>query len=180
MVVFRNAQGEFLPAMSDSDEYQYWRIIKTDPSQKLIKPGDEIRLCWDFRDQTTGWRDFSQDIFGRRQPCAPFDAAGPLFLKVPWPRFEITGTPTSLIMSPDAGDLTTKAVSIDRKGTPGAQKYCLQDLRFRLDAVGNEGRGDSGEYLLNKLTQGGAVQHIDVRPMGYPMQMRYSMFWFGL
>jgi hypothetical protein len=181
MVVYRNAQGEFLPAMSDSDEYQYWRLLKTDPTQLHIKPGDEVRLAWDFRDQTTGWRNFSQDIFGRREVCAPADGpTGALFLKVPWPRFETTGNPTALIMSSEPGDLAAKSININNKGTPTTYKYCLQDLRLRIDTVGNDGRGDADDYLLNKVTQENALQHISIRPAGPPLQMRQSMFWFGI
>lgn len=166
--------------MSDSDEYQYWRIMKTDTSQQHIKPGDEIRLCWDFNDQTTGWRDFSQDVFGRRQVEAPAETPGPLFLKVPWPRFEVTGKPTGLIMSSESGELVAKAVNVDHKGKSEVFKYCLQDLRLRVDTVGNDGRGDADDYLLNKVQQQGVDVHVLIRPGGYPMQMRKDMFWFGI
>lgn len=188
MVVFRNAQGEFLPAMSDSDEYQYWRLVKTNPSQRHIKPGDEVRLAWDFKDQTTGWRDFTQDVFGRRQVCAPVEAnvQGPLFLKVPWPRFETSRTPTAMIMSPDQGDLVPKIVTIskqetnDTSGKRDAFTYCLQDVRLRIDNVGNGGRGDVDDYLLNNVKMEGTITHVNVRTNGQPMQMRSSIFWFGI
>lgn len=181
MVVFRNAQGEFVPAMSDSDEFQYWRIIKTEKSPATIRPGDEVRLCWDFKDQTTGWRDFTQDVFGRRQTSTPPDASGPLFLKVPWPRFENVGTPTSLIMSSDPALNTSKVVNIDKKGTALTTRYCLQDVRMRIDNVTNQGLGDFADYTLHKVDQEKPSLNvsIDLRPPGHVMQMRKSMFWFG-
>ncbi|KXJ88991.1 hypothetical protein Micbo1qcDRAFT_206580 [Microdochium bolleyi] len=191
MVVFRNAQGEFVPAMSDSDEYQYWRImISNGPNSsslasfqpRHIKPGDSVRLCWDFRDQTTGWRDFTQDVFGRRQPCAPasLPGGGPLFLKVPWPRFEVAGKPTALILSPDAGELTTKSVTVTSNGTTTAHRYAMQDLHLRIDPVGNGGRGDADDYLLSKVRQEGTEVKVTARESGYPLQMREKMFWLGV
>ncbi|MCJ1390225.1 hypothetical protein MMC18_003083 [Xylographa bjoerkii] len=188
IVVFRNAQGEFLPAMSDSDEFQYWRILKTEPSQRHIKPGDEVRLAWDFRDQTTGWRDFTQDVFGRRQVCAPAshggssDVRSPLFLKVPWPRFETSNNPTTLIMSSEQSDLAAKAVNINNRERSETAKYCLQDLKLRIDNVANNGRGDAEDYLINKLRMEGVNTHLDItcKPPGPPMQMRSSIFWFGI
>ncbi|KAF2448944.1 hypothetical protein P171DRAFT_509315 [Karstenula rhodostoma CBS 690.94] len=185
MVVFRNAQGEFLPAMSDSDEYQYWRLLKVDPSQLHIKPGDEVRLAWDFGDQTTGWRDFTQDVFGRRQVCAGEDLRGPLFLKVPWPRFEHSGNPTAMIMSREQADVTQKVMNTNDNGPDGGKdklvQYSIQDVRFRIDNVGNGGRGDVDDYLLNKLEMQKDIQaRVDVRINGLPMQMRSSVFWLGI
>ena len=184
MVVFRNAQGEFLPAMSDADEYQYWRLLKTDSSQRHIKPGDEVRLAWDFRDQTTGWRDFTQDVFGRRQVSSPagIDTKSPLFLKVPWPRFEASNNPTAMIMSQDQTDLSPKNITINNKESVQTSRYCLQDLKMRIDSVGNNGRGDTADYLLSKLRMEGVQTHLSItcRPPPPPMQMRASIFWFGI
>ena len=39
MIVFRNAQGQFLPAMSDRAEFQYWRKIKVGAT----KTGEHIK-----------------------------------------------------------------------------------------------------------------------------------------
>ena len=36
-----------------------------------IQKGDEIRLCWNFNDQTAGWRDFVDDMYGRRRNDVP-------------------------------------------------------------------------------------------------------------
>ena len=187
MVVFRNAQGEFLPAMSDSDEYQFWRILKTDTSQQYIKPGDEVRLAWDFRDQTTGWRDFTQDVFGRRQVSSPsgYGSTSPLFLKVPWPRFETSNNPTAMIMSSEQGDLSAKVVNINNKDRSEAVKYCLQDLKFRIDQVTNKGHGDADEYLISKLRMEGVNEHVSISNNGFvsfgqALQIRSSIFWCGI
>ena len=183
MIVFRNFQGEFLPGMSDSDEYQYWRIIKTDPSQPHIKPGDEVRLIWDFQDQITGWRDFTQDVFGRRQVSPPTSTdgsaaiKGPLFLKVPWPRFEVSSKPTALILSHDSGDLSAKSIKINNNGTSQTFDYCLQDLKFRMDSVNHNGRGDAEDYMMNKLTMEGV--NVTVKLLGQTLQMHSDIFWFG-
>ena len=183
MVVFRNFQGELLSAMSDSDEYQYWRIIKSDPSQPHIKSGDEVRLIWDFQDQTTGWRDFTQDVFGRRQVSLPTSndgstaIKGSLFLKVPWPRFEKSGTSTALILSPDSGDLSAKSIKVNNKVASQTFDYCLQDLKFRMDLVSYNGRGDAEDYMMNKLTMEGV--NVTVRLPGNTLQMHSDIFWFG-
>lgn len=186
MVVFRNAQGEFVPVMSDSDEYQYWRIISTiddDTSSswgpRHIQPGDNVRLCWDFSDQTTGWRDFTQDVFSRRQPCTPAGVKRPLFLKVPWPRFEDAGTPMGLIMSPDPAEISTKPVAVKagiNTGQSNFYRYAMQDLRLRIDPVFNGNRGDTDDYALKNVQEAGPV----LRFGGFTLRLRADIFWFGI
>lgn len=147
MVVFRNAQGQFLPAMSDRDEYQYWRVLKVNASNsgEALQAGDEIRLCWAFSDQTAGFRDYTNDAFGRRQANIPPDVRDDvLFLKVPWPRFEAKGQPTALLMSSQEGTTGIDPL-VDVDTIVGRFKYTLQDLRLRMDVVDNEGRGDSND-----------------------------------
>lgn len=152
MVVFRNAQGLFVPAMSDRDEFQYWRILKDggNPGEH-IKAGDNVRFCWSFSDQTTGYRDYLDDVFGRRQTTPPPGAPDVLYLKVPWPRFEKKGDPVAMVMSfqSDVNNVITNINTI-----PGTNTYCLQDLKFRIDTVENNGRGDADDYLLSKVEQG--------------------------
>ncbi|KAF4340765.1 hypothetical protein FBEOM_5326 [Fusarium beomiforme] len=174
MVVFRNAQGEFLPGMSNSDAYQYWRILKVDPSKKHIAAGDEVTLSWNFHDQTSGWRDFLSDTFGRRQGNGPAQTADRLMLKVPWPRFENAGKPTSMLMSGESGDW--KGVNVEYNHQEWQIGYYLQDVRLRIDRVGNNGYGDAGDSLLN-LSQGklGLGQASDLAG-GFSK----SAFWFGL
>ncbi|KAH7021611.1 uncharacterized protein B0I36DRAFT_367981 [Microdochium trichocladiopsis] len=113
MVVFRNAESEFVPAMSDSDEYQYWRIIKSPPinnveQERRIKPGHDIRLYRDFRH-------WLARLYTRPLLATP--------------------------------------VNIDNNGTRTARKYCLLDLRLRIDLVSNNELGDAIDYTLHKVTQ---------------------------
>jgi hypothetical protein len=150
MVVFRSVQGEFVPAMSDSSDYQYWRILKTDAGERHIKPGDSIRLCWDFRDQTAGWRDFTEDVFGRREIRRPSDVLNPLFIKVPWLRYNAYEIDGPLLMSAEREDHGERQIKIHINGTYGALPCRLQHLQLRIDSVGNVGRGDTEDYLLKK------------------------------
>jgi len=98
LVVYRNAQGVFMPAISSSDEPCYWRL------QPVGKPeasrhgdrhrhGDTLRLTWSFADQAgAGFRDYLDDIYGRRcfgRPAdLPSSAGDTLCLKLPFPRPE--------------------------------------------------------------------------------------------
>ncbi|KAI6791601.1 hypothetical protein KC363_g3337 [Hortaea werneckii] len=199
MTVFRTAQGEFVPGMSDRDEYQYWRLLKTGDGAATtaapqpgepIQAGDEIRLAWSFKDQTTGYRDYVDDVFGRRQTNPPAEipttATGGsgsdvvLYLKVPWPRFENSGRPTAMIMCADA---STKEIVTDIQTARGRFKYALQDLRFRLDAVPNGGKGDSEDYLLQGVVQEGDTPRglsLTVHQPGNAFQMQTTIFGFGI
>ncbi|RMY73288.1 hypothetical protein D0863_03958 [Hortaea werneckii] len=205
MTVFRTAQGEFVPGMSDRDEYQYWRILKTGEGTTVPQPGepiqagDEIRLAWSFRDQTTGYRDYVDDVFGRRQTGPPSDIPSTttnnttstggsgsgggdlvLYLKVPWPRFENTGRPTAMIMCADG---SSKEIVKDVQTARGRFKYALQDVRFRLDAVPNGGKGDSEDYLLQGVVQEGDTPrglNLTVHQPGNAFQMQTTIFGFGI
>ena len=85
-------------------------------------------------------------------------------------------------MSADPSLNSTKVVNINRKGTPTATRYCLQDLRMRIDNLGNNGRGDVSDYTLHKVEEEQTSYNVavDIRPPGYALQMRTSMFWFGI
>ncbi|KAL8718280.1 MAG: hypothetical protein Q9225_004558 [Loekoesia sp. 1 TL-2023] len=69
LTVYRNQQGVFLPAITSSDEPSYWRIERATSSSSdvRIKDGEEIRLCWRFSDQLSGFRDYYDDLYGRRR-----------------------------------------------------------------------------------------------------------------
>lgn len=155
MVVFRNAQGVFLPGLSDLDEYQYWRILKVgaiNPGEPIM-PGDTVRLCWAFKDQTTGFRDFTDDAFGRRQmrPSIEKDT-GVLYLKVPWPRFEGLGTPTTMIMSSQPSSMPSPTlVNVMIDGQAGVKPYTPEDIQFRLDVLDQE-TGDANDCKFSPLT----------------------------
>ncbi|KAK0710652.1 hypothetical protein B0H67DRAFT_539495 [Lasiosphaeris hirsuta] len=194
MVVFRNQQGVFLPAMSDNDEYQYWRLLKRSPSARngeAIKEGDEVRLCWAFDDQTTGFRDYVDDAFGRRRMQCPAELAGKvLYLKLPWPRFESlfpasgdSGTrPNSLVMADVAGvDPAAVALTVKpAEGKGGQWMYVMQDTTFRIDVVTNGGRGDAGDYMLSGVDQERDGQFLQLIRGNVPWQWWFmvSMFYF--
>ena len=164
MTVFRNSQGVFLPAISDNDEYQYWRIQKIDSDVlgEPIKGGDTIRLSWRFSDQTVGFRDFKDDVFGRRtNHCPPELSTTTLYLKVPWPRFEHSKTLTGLVMSPQARiDNVREVFNV----VPGQFDYVLQDLQLRIDTVENNGAGDSDDYMMRGVKQGQNEFAMSIRP----------------
>lgn len=168
MVVFRNQQGVFLPGMSNNDEVQYWRILKKGGvyQGEHIREGDEIRLCWAFADQTTGFRDFTDDVFGRRRNHVPEELrSSVLYLKVPWPRFEPiekpgdngTPIPNSLILSTVADETETyvdiPTVLATELGGSGLASHVMQDVSFRIDPVANNGEGDGEDYLLDGINQ---------------------------
>lgn len=150
MVVMRTAQGVFVPAMSNRDEYQYWRILKASGGKdgEPLEAGDEIRLCWAFQDQTTGFRDYVDDAFGRRQAKTPSGVGPVLYLKTPWPRFEQQGKPTALVLCAD--DSIADNLS-DLNTLRGTFKYMMQDVRMRVDTVDNKGQGDSGDCKLDPI-----------------------------
>ncbi|KAI8931674.1 hypothetical protein NX059_011321 [Plenodomus lindquistii] len=180
MTVFRNAQGAFLPAISDNDEYQYWRIQKVDSTipGEPIKGNDSIRLCWRFSDQTAGFRDYADDVFGRRRnQCPPELESTTLYLKVPWPRFEIRNTPTAMVMSAksDTHDVA-EAINV----LPGKFEYVLQDLKLRIDTVENQGRGDSSDFMLRGLTQGKDTVDMVVRSAKDPLHVWQRIGSFGV
>lgn len=151
LTIFRNQQGVFLPAMSDNEGPSYWRIEKaqSDPDIQDIKDGDAIRLCWCFSDQTSGYRDFFDDSFGRRRVIQPAGVPDKLYLKVPFPRFESITVPAgteppgiSLIMSGDSEHrpILESIQTLPEKPGLGhdteAIKYNLHDLVLRIDSVG--------------------------------------------
>ncbi|KAF2014344.1 hypothetical protein BU24DRAFT_463141 [Aaosphaeria arxii CBS 175.79] len=164
LAVFRNRQGVFLPAMTGSDELHYWRIAKVGAKRvgEKIQEGDQIRLCWLFKDQCTGFRDFSEDVFGRRRTQKPDDFDGEaLFFKLPWPRFEQlqtadgegTGINAMVLSSHPTMDVywgeicNLPQLEQDGKGN-GKTWYIHQDVSFFIDKVANNGRGDVDDGLV--------------------------------
>ncbi|OBS29591.1 hypothetical protein FPOA_03528 [Fusarium poae] len=179
--VFRNQQSVFLPGLSDSSERHYWRILKhgAKSNGEYIKEGDEIYFAWAFKDQTAGFRDFSQDVFGRRRLQFPDDLNGKvLYMKLPWPRFEPLAKPANgkiavsntMILTDDPiaqnnvpqmasiktapGMMAAAQALSQRKTATDVSVFGLQDLRFRVDVVGNDGYGEVGNCLLKGLEQG--------------------------
>ena len=177
-----------MPAISDRDEYQYWRVEKTTggPFGEPIKGGDSIRLSWKFADQVTGFRDYTDDVFGRRRNQCPSELeSATLYLKVPWPRFEVKNTPTAMIMSAQATTEVTKEMLSVR---PGNYPYTLQDLQFRIDTVEQNGLGDSGDYMMAAVTQeadertvqySGRIEPPIPKPAPEPLQVWKRIAAFG-
>ncbi|MCJ1394185.1 hypothetical protein MMC18_007063 [Xylographa bjoerkii] len=159
LVVFRNQQGVFLPAMSSLDEAQYWRILKKGGSAgQQISEGDEVRFSWCFADQSIGFRDFYNDVFGRRRSSSPPELGlSTLYLKAPWPRFEsqkpgpggALPAPNAMLMSPDTSDMGRMEIDT----LAGKKTIATQDVSFRLDLVGHEGHGDVEDYMLQQVRQ---------------------------
>ncbi|RGP72590.1 hypothetical protein FLONG3_6598 [Fusarium longipes] len=170
LVVFRNQQGVFLPGMSDSKEIHIWRILKKGalPGTKPpIYEGDEIILAWCFQDQVCGYRDFTEDVFGRRRTVAPNESKNSvLYMKLPWPRFEpVQSLPDQEEPLPNALMMSEVPQPGDSKLTPGDQirviskqqskttQILVEECIFRLDLVKEYGRGDVDDYLLQGVSQ---------------------------
>lgn len=169
--------------MSDRDEMQYFRILKvgsTSQRRTPIKNGDEIRLGWAFKDQTTGFRDYKDDVFGRRQTERPVDVKSKvLYLKMPWPRFEARDVPNAMVMSGEEAEQPV-CVLLQTGLREEKYKYVLQDVRFRIDPVPNGGRGDAEDYLLKGVGQEGDVRWATMRNKVNGMQMWSQMMKLGL
>ncbi len=150
--MYRNAQGVFQPAISDSDEPSYWRIQAVGPrgsSAAKAEPhrhGDAVRLTWSFADQPSGFRDYSGDVYGRRSYRRPAElgAHDTLCLKVPYPSFEtMGGEGVGLVLSPALTEepvvqaLRIRPVNEQEEREEKVERtYNLHDLTWRLDPVG--------------------------------------------
>ncbi|KAJ4215295.1 hypothetical protein NW760_014429 [Fusarium oxysporum] len=154
LTVYRNAQGVFLPSISSTDEPCYWRLepVETSGISKMkgdrYKFGDSFRLTWSFSDQTSGFRDFVDDSYGRHNLTRPSEIkSDKLCFKVPFPRFEgMLSDYMAVIMS---AALTTDPIIEKIKVLDGYNQekpYNLHDLSFRVDLVGNDGNGDKNDY----------------------------------
>ncbi|KAM0543698.1 hypothetical protein ACHAPJ_012147 [Fusarium lateritium] len=156
--VYRNAQGVFMPAITDHPDPVYWRILKTNHSDASgsdqIKFGDNIRLCWRFSDQASGWRDYLDDFYGRRRFDAPAELRpdeDTLYLKAPFPRFEgfsdQQGMSMLLSTAKNTEPFLHLVTVLDRSAPKGLKDvtYNLFDLTFRLDYVG--GPGELIDYM---------------------------------
>ncbi|KAF5662962.1 hypothetical protein FHETE_7707 [Fusarium heterosporum] len=171
LIVFRNQQGVFLPAMSDTKDVHIWRVLKNGvaPGEKAnIAEGDQIQLAWSYQDQYCGYRDFTQDAFGRRRNGPPPEAkSSTLYMRLPWPRFEpvtslpdqVKPLPNALMMSevaqawddPKASLPDTIAAIKNQEQT--SKQILVEDCIFRLDVVKHHGRGDVEDYLLRGVRQ---------------------------
>lgn len=148
-----------MPSITDHPDPVYWRILKADSgpghTTNQLKYGDAVRLCWRFSDQTSGWRDYSDDFYGRRRFDRPAELSckeDSLYLKVPFPRFEGLGDKQglSLLLSPESStDPFLQRLNLrgeNGKGTvPGS--FNLFDLTFRLDYVSHGGKIEAADYM---------------------------------
>lgn len=186
--------------MSDIADVQYWRILKRGATRfgENIKEGDTIRLCWSFKDQKVGFRDFQDDVFGRRRNQIPPELdSGVLFLKLPWPRFESLQTPgedgrpmpNAMVMSTGAeeADSLMQLMNLPamNRGGPGSSTYAVQDVAFRIDTVANDGKGDVDDYMLKGIDQGDKpawLRSWDTTLMlqSQQQQLVYAMFFLGM
>ncbi|KAM0433687.1 hypothetical protein ACHAQK_009121 [Fusarium lateritium] len=171
LVIFRNQQGVFLPAMSDSKDVHIWRVLKTDaaPGNKVnIAEGDQIQLAWCCQDQYCGYRDFTEDAFGRRRNGPPPESKGStLYMRLPWPRFEpvesladqMEPLPNALIMSEvstpqdNPNNILHEQITVIKDHKHTAKDLLVEDCIFRLDIVKHHGRGDVDDYLLRGVDQ---------------------------
>ncbi|KAK6523188.1 hypothetical protein TWF694_006082 [Orbilia ellipsospora] len=146
LTVYRNEQGIFMPAITDSYNPSVWRVEKLSgvAGSSIIKTGDIMRLCWRFSDQKSGFRDFQDDIYGRLRYTKPEEiASDTLYFKVPWPRFENMNAESgvSLLMSTNSSNKpfwesinTLPSRSSNRKNS----KLELHDVQFRIDYCDEE------------------------------------------
>ncbi|RKK69622.1 hypothetical protein BFJ69_g12564 [Fusarium oxysporum] len=175
LTVYRNAQGVFLPSISSTDEPCYWRLepVETSGISKMegdrYKFGNSFRLTWSFSDHTSGFRDFVDDSYGRRNLTRPSEIkSDKLCFKVPFPRFEGMLSDYMAVLMSTA--LTTDPIIEKIKVLDGYNQekpYNLHDLSFRVDMVGNDGNGDKNDYanltatswqeLDQKLSPGGKL-----------------------
>ncbi|KAH7154579.1 hypothetical protein DER46DRAFT_578414 [Fusarium sp. MPI-SDFR-AT-0072] len=154
LTVYRNAQGVFLPSISSTDEPCYWRLepVETSGISRMkgdrYKFGDSFRLTWSFSDQTSGFRDFVDDSYGRRNLTRPSEIkSDKLCFKAPFPRFE--GMLSDYMAALMSTALTTDPIIEKFKVLDGYNQekpYNLHDLTFRVDLVGNDGNGDKNDY----------------------------------
>ncbi|KAK4184696.1 hypothetical protein QBC35DRAFT_466223 [Podospora australis] len=162
LTVYRNAQGLFMPAISSTDEPCYWRLRRLDDTSSLsastnkesFRHGESFRLTWSFADQASGYRDYTNDLYGRRTYQRPADMPlDTLCLKIPYPRFEGKDQDIGLVLSPaltsdpiiqQMNVLPTKA---EGAGPDKQFQYVLHDVPLRVDYVGNDGAGDSADFM---------------------------------
>jgi hypothetical protein len=181
LAVSRNQQSVFLPVLTSAAERHFFRIHKVGATtqREYIKEGDPVYFSWAFADQTCGFRDFEDDVFGRRRLTVPPELLSRvLYLKLPWPRFEplqkpAAGqkvVPNTMILSPEPPTFDGIPKPIAIKTVPAAAMaarqavkyikvpdtatYAVQDIIFRVDMVGNNGRGEADDQMLHDVDQG--------------------------
>ena len=105
--------------------------------------GEPLRLSWRFSDQSSGFRDYVGDTYGRRNFVKPEECANDvLYVKIPFPCFQEIKQETgiSVVMSPIplTDPVMVTIPKLPKRGNHDAdsQQHSLHDLSFRIDYVG--------------------------------------------
>ncbi|TGJ82963.1 hypothetical protein E0Z10_g5810 [Xylaria hypoxylon] len=184
LTVYRNAQGVFMPAIQSSDEPCYWRLRRLDDTansslkrkQESFRYGETFRLTWSFSDQAAGYRDFVDDIYGRRSYTKPAGILEEtLCLKMPYPRFEPTSDNSgislvlhsALTSDPILQSLQVRRTHVEGPGPDSNITYTLYDVPFRVDYVGDDGAGDAQDFM-NVVTDGHEERSKESTSLYYP------------
>ncbi|KAF2994067.1 hypothetical protein E8E13_002474 [Curvularia kusanoi] len=185
LTIFRNTQGHYLPAISDSGDTPFWRINKVEDvhstgSGIYIREGDSIRLCWRFSDQTCGFRDYQDDIYGRRRFTKPADAPAELYLKTPFPGFERADSRVAPKLTERASPIDTKtALAVPQLIVSAADKNPVEmpNTKTASKSTGHDKNGaamimsgDGGSKPLLSLVE--VVPHKDV----WDNKITYNLF----
>ncbi|KAH0524200.1 hypothetical protein TsFJ059_009100, partial [Trichoderma semiorbis] len=163
LTVFRNEQGHYLPAITDAGAAPYWRVQKMQGGSRqngeLIRDSDHIRLCWSFADQRGGFRDYTDDVFGRRRFHVPEDEPENLYVKLPFPGFQRSDTADGIAMIMHTEE-ATKSYATTLNVLPhkefdnvGIATYGLYDLSFRLDVLDTPGQQELNDFMIYGLKQ---------------------------
>ena len=149
LTVYRNEQGHFMPGMTSSGEAPFWRIQKDFSHDvnggQFVKEGDTISLCWRFSDQSAGFRDFQDDVFGRRRFTKPDDVEDELTFKIPFPGFqkgtgsgnESMGMPMIMSAIKESRPILQSLRVLPWKDDLASAEvtYNLFDTKFRIDLI---------------------------------------------
>lgn len=101
------------------------------------KFGDPFWFTWSFLDQTSGFRDFFDDSYGRRMTRPSEINGDKLCFKVPLLRFKGRGSDYMTVLMSTA--LKTDPIIEKIKVLDGFNRqimYSFYDLKFRVDLVG--------------------------------------------
>ncbi|KAK4870832.1 hypothetical protein LT330_000069 [Penicillium expansum] len=169
LTVFRNEQGVVLPAMTDSGEFPLWRVQTVGGSSaQYIKEGDPIRLCWRFSDQTCGFRDFFNDVYGRRRFTKPEEIHDSLYLRTPFPGFQRAdsivpvqvqvkdpvntgvipnGIPDMVTPAPSPGNTPGSTTEQNGAAMVMSPSSSVKPILTKLSVI-----ADKGDYLKDSLT----------------------------
>ncbi|KAF3403579.1 hypothetical protein F1880_009554 [Penicillium rolfsii] len=170
LTVFRNEQGHYLPAISDAGAAPYWRVQKMQGSGR--QNGHLIR---------DSFRDYMDDVFGRRRFHVPEDEPENLYMKVPFPGFQKSDADgIAMIMHTEE---TTKSYATILNVLPHKEfdnksiaTYGLYDLSFRLDILDTPGQQELNDFMIHGLNQRSEIVLKDEKRLA---QVRSTKFSWG-